>query len=36
MLYSKEIQLCICIFFFILFSIMVYLRILNLVPCAIQ
>ena len=28
--------LCVCVFFFIFFSIMVYHRILNMVPCATQ
>ena len=43
-MYSKVIQLCVCvcvcvsvyIYFFILFSIMVYHRLLNIVPCATQ
>ena len=34
--YSKVIQLNIHIFFCMVFCIMVYCRILNLVPCAIQ
>ena len=36
LLYSKVIQLYIYAFFFIFFSIMVYHRILNIVPCALQ
>ena len=36
LVYSKVIQLWTYIFFFIFFSIMVYYRILNIVPCAIQ
>ena len=36
LVYSKVIQLYIYTFFFIFFSIMVYYRTLNIVPCAIQ
>ena len=35
-MYSKVTQLCTCIFFFIFFSIMVYPRRLDIVPCAIE
>ena len=35
-MFSKVIQLYICIFLFILFPIMVYHRVLNIVPCAVQ
>ena len=35
-MYSKVIQLYTYIFIFIFFSIMVYYRILNIVPCAMK
>ena len=35
-LYSKVIHLHLYIFLFIFFSVMVYLRILNIVPCTLQ
>ena len=36
LVYSKEIQLYIHIFFFVSVAIMAYYRILNIVPCALQ